>query len=176
MTGEPRREPYWTKVAPKLYVGRRVMKPGATASWSVRRYDDAAGKYEYTRLGQLADVADPERFAVACRIALLMTAKGGADVYILSVEGQSRPCKIGYSADARKRAQRLQQQMPYRTALRHVLTTPFAKEVEARSHRALAAHRARGEWFDVDARCAERVIKEAHLDVVLRGLVKRGEA
>ena len=165
---EPRREPYWTKIAPMLYVGARVMKQESTVSWLVRRYDPTAGKYQYIALGKLLNWVDSERLDAATRLARrLGDMADGDEVYIVTAEGHRRPCKIGFSKDARKRAARLGQQMPYRTALRFVLRTGLAKEVEAEAHRSLSRYRARGEWFDVDERRARRAVQEAHFKVLL---------
>ncbi|KWW35568.1 integrase [Cupriavidus metallidurans] len=59
-----RREPYFVRLSPGVYLGYRVLPDGA-GTWIGRRRDPDSGRQQYRTEGALADVLDDERYEAA---------------------------------------------------------------------------------------------------------------
>jgi len=66
---EPRREPYWQKLANGQYLGFRMLTPGSTGSWSARAYEATTKKQLFHTLGDFSHLPPSERFNAASEAA-----------------------------------------------------------------------------------------------------------
>jgi hypothetical protein len=99
-------------------------------------------------------------------------------IYVVTPEGQNRPCKIGFSGDPQQRAKNMSTGSPVRLSVRHVSPVDgpnprwgssrpywecdrFARKVEAIAHRNLGSRRKRSEWFDVPLSEAVEAVQNA---------------
>ena len=62
---QPRREPYWHRLAKGAYLGYRKMSPGPGGSWVARVLDETTGGQKYRALGDFSGKPDNERFDLA---------------------------------------------------------------------------------------------------------------
>jgi len=87
----------------------------------------------------------------------------GAQVgYVYVIAAADGTVKIGQTTSPRARLATLQTSSPVALRMHYLLATDQNPAViEAAAHRALAAHRCAGEWFDVSAETAQRVIDQA---------------
>lgn len=88
-----------------------------------------------------------------------------ASVYV--IDGWGDACKVGWSAAPTDRLSQLQVSTPNELSLAFCLwfeSEGVAKFVERAAHKALGAHRKRGEWFGVSADVASDAIVRAVAD------------
>lgn len=86
-----------------------------------------------------------------------------ACVYVISYQ-DGRPSKIGYAQDISTRFSTIQMSNVHQLSIEHILWTPsfqVAKIIEQSAQLQLHNLRIRGEWFDVHAEIAVKVIQEA---------------
>jgi hypothetical protein len=80
--------------------------------------------------------------------------------YIYVVGPTENPVKIGVADDPAKRMRSLQMGAPDKLVLHHAVGVPFkhGHYVETATHKALAEHHRHGEWFNIDANEARKII------------------
>lgn len=85
---------------------------------------------------------------------------------IYVVGSQRSPVKIGYAASLSARLSSLQCGNPDELVVHYSLRAPHGvgKAIEREIHKALAAHHRRGEWFDIDAGEAFRIVEAVASD------------
>jgi site-specific recombinase XerD len=82
-----RRDPYYQRMGPGLFVGYRKMVSGIVGTWSVRLRDEDTGKQHLNSLGTLEQYPDHERFdkAAAEAKAMFDHAKSGGVIAVKTV-------------------------------------------------------------------------------------------
>lgn len=65
----PRREPHWQRIRPGCFLGYRPSAKEGAGTWIARAYDEQSRAYKLKAIGDFAEFATRERFAVAKREA-----------------------------------------------------------------------------------------------------------
>lgn len=100
---QPRREPYWHRVAKGYYLGVRKMTSDGEGNWVARAVDESTGKQLYQSLGDFSGHPAHERFDLARKAAQewfdhlgrggsseVVTVKGACDEYLAHLRSESR--------------------------------------------------------------------------------------
>jgi predicted GIY-YIG superfamily endonuclease len=76
----------------------------------------------------------------------------GAVVYVVSLKGVRKKCKVGVSADVAKRVKQLATGSPFEIVLSYVMdvySMELAYRAEKKIHESLKQYRGNGEWFNL---------------------------
>jgi len=66
---DPRKEPYWQRLAVGQYLGYRPLAKGKHGTWTARAYDSVERKQRFHNLGDFGHLASNERFGAASAAA-----------------------------------------------------------------------------------------------------------
>ena len=89
-----------------------------------------------------------------------------SDGFVYVMGADHGPVKVGWTVNIEKRLADVQTGYPYDLKVLFSIEHIHARFVEAEAHRRLAAHRLRGEWFDVPRDVAIEAVQSAvgHVD------------
>lgn len=93
----------------------------------------------------------------------------GAVVYVVTLKGVRKKCKVGVSGDVSKRVRQLATASPFDIVLSYVLdvySMELAYRAEKKIHEALKPYRGNGEWFNLAPYEAAQVANEIVQDVL----------
>lgn len=129
---------------PRLYLYSR---PGRSAVWLIRD-----GKRSFST-GCTGDQKAQAQIALAHYLGegratkrkTKVRLKERGTIYLITVEAEDRPIKIGFTEHLRKRFNHLQVGLPFAVKLEAAIDAD--RQVEIHLHRILDRHRIRGEWF-----------------------------
>lgn len=154
-------------LGPRLYLSTRVGRPSI---WMIRHgeYRASTGYYEHERAqAEWALVQYVSEGRKGRKKAPKKPERG--TIYIMTVEAEDRPVKIGFTDHLGRRQSHMQTGMPFLLRLEAAFFAESA--IEGLLHSILSRHRIRGEWF---RRCpdVEMLIEHAKRDDVDGYLMK----
>lgn len=85
----------------------------------------------------------------------------GAYVYVVTIEGQDRPVKIGFSANLTGRIHHLSMSSGRKHRLRFARVSDYPRLAEKEAHVSLWENKLFGEWFAVDKETAISAVSAA---------------